>query len=135
MSQNWIGNFRFVTLSRPPELLQQQVLVRSRPGVDGVMIQRTGSRARPFQVASMVDAGTIEQAFTLYHGYTQLVGGNAVSVVWADQALVNISIGCVVLGVEPVDIRRIVRGHGGLNGWSYARCECLWTLQPAAITS
>lgn len=130
MSWNSIGPFHFVSLSRPPELLQEQVVTRARPGVDGVMLQRTGRRGRAFQVVSVVDAGTLTQAITIYNQYHALVGANSVAVTWADQALVNFGILYYVTQISEPRMRRIVRGHGGLNGVSYARLECTWTLQP-----
>jgi hypothetical protein len=133
MSWNSIGPFRFVSLSRPPELLQQQVVTRARPGVDGVMLQRTGRRGRAFQIVSVVDAGTLEQAMTIYWEYTTIVGGSRVAVTWADQALINAGVLFYVTQISEPRMRRIVRGHGGLNGISYARLECTWTLQPVDI--
>lgn len=131
MSLNTIGNFAFVALSRPPEIEQEQVVTRARPGTDGVMLQRVGRRGRAFQLTSMVDAPTLAGAMQLYYAYTLLVGQDAVEVIWADQFLVGANSKYFVTAVEPINIRRIVRGHGGLNGVSHARCECLWTLQPA----
>lgn len=132
MSWNSIGIFRFVSLSRPPELLLEQVVTRARPGVNGVMLQRVGRRGKPFQVVSVVDAGTLGQAADLYYAYSLLVGENAVSVVWADVPFINAGVLYFVTEISEPRMRRIVRGHGGLNGVSYARLECTWTLQPVA---
>jgi len=132
MSVNSIGSFRFVRLDRPPELVQQTLVTRSRPGVDGVMLQRMGTRAEPFEIASMVDAPTVADAYSLYSQYRYLVGASAVVVRWANLPMPSHAY--FVLRVTPVDIRRILRGHGGLNGVSYARTICSWQLQPVFVS-
>jgi len=132
MSVNSIGPFHFVRLDRPPELVKQTLITRSRPGVNGVMLQRLGVRAMPFEITSMVDAPTVADAYSLYWQYRLLVGASAVPMWWAGLAIQSHLF--FVMNVSPVDIRRILRGHGGLNGLSYARTVCTWTLQPIATT-
>jgi len=133
MSVNMIGRFRFVSLSRPPEFAQQEIVTRTRAGVDGVTLQRVGKRAKPFQVTSYVDALSLNNALELYRQYTELVGEDAVQVYWANIPMGLINLWFYVTRVEPVDIRYLLLGVGGLNGLSYAKCECVWTLQPAII--
>lgn len=134
MTLNRIGPFTFVRLSQPPQFAQQQLAIRSRPGVDGVMLQRLGTRADPFQCESFVDAPTLLDAYELYRQYTTIVGIGAVPVIWGGiPMLANYHV-YHVTHVEPVEIRAIVQGHGGLNGISYAFTRCLWTLQPVITT-
>lgn len=135
MSINRIGPFSFVSLTQPPRLVAQQLAVRSRPGVDGVMLQRLGIRCDPFQVESMADAPTHYDAMSLYDQYRFLVGAAAVNVVWANIPMAAAYHQYFVLAVDPIEIRAILHGHGGLNGISYGRCKCLWTLQPVVATS
>lgn len=128
-----IGDFNFINLSRPAELPQQQLAVRSRPGVNGVMVQQLGIRGSQFQVTSVVDSLNITDAHNQYLDYTQIVGGSPVRIIWANQQYFSENILFFVLKVEPLLIRQIVRGHGGLLGASYARCQCVWTLQPTQV--
>ena len=134
MSVNAISGFRFVSLSAPPPLAQELVVVRRRPGVDGVMLQRLGRSARQYQVTSMADVTTFNWAYDIYTRYRLLVGANAVPIVWANAAIAAWQHLVYVTAVEPVQVKRIVRGHGGLNGTSYALLRCQWTLQPVEIT-
>lgn len=136
MAVNRIHEFYFTSLSRPPELVQQTFVTRTRPGVNGVSIQRLGIHARPFQVLSKADCLTLADAWGLYDRYRRLTQWQtAVTVQWASLQLSFLEHVCFVLRVEPTVLRSIVAGHGGLSYPSTARAKvhCLWTLQPQCL--
>jgi hypothetical protein len=134
MSINRIGPFTVVSLSRPPAFVQQELMTRSRPGVDGVSLQRLGTRGKPFQVTSVVDAPTLYGAMSIAQQYASIIGVAAVEVVWASDPFSARGHWFYPMAVDTTRLNRLVLGHGGLNGTSYARLEAIWTLQPVATS-
>tara|TARA_B100001123_G_C15222065_1_gene991659 strand:+ start:838 stop:1239 length:402 start_codon:yes stop_codon:yes gene_type:complete len=133
MALNQIGAHRFVSLSRPPLLESEQVIVRSKPGVNGVFLSRTGKRSQPFEVVSLRDAISIQDAEQLYRQYQLLIGTGAVNVTWAGLSQAMYGHAFHVLAVTPTSIRSILKGTGGILNGSQAHCRCSWTLQPVIL--
>ena len=136
MAVNRIGTFNFTSLSRPPELVQQTFVTRTRPGINGVSIQRLGIHARSFQVLSKADTLTLADAWDLYDDYRRLTESLvAVPVIWSGFPMSSLTHLFFVLRAEPAVIRSIVAGHGGLCSPSTARAKvhCVWTLQPQCL--
>jgi len=133
MALNSIGAHRFISLSRPPMLEGEQVIARSKAGVNGVFLSRIGRRAQPFEVMSLRDAGSISEAELIYRQYKLLQGAGAVQVTWAGLPQTSYGHAFFVLDVQPIDLRKIIRGVGGVLGTSLAHCRCSWTLQPVIL--
>lgn len=130
MIRNAIGEFQFIHLSRAFSKPVQQLAREVQSGVKGVTLWRTGKRADPISLVSVVDAADCDAAEDLLHQYEELVGGDAVSCVWEGKQLAPLRV--VVLGVEPLEdgIHQTLIGIGGILGSSNGLCRCLWHVQP-----
>lgn len=129
MIRNQIGEFTFINLSRAISGPAEQLTREVRSGVKGVTLWRTGKRANPINLVSVVDVADIDSAEDLVHQYEALVGSDPVNVVWNGKKL---AYKVVVMAVEPLDegVHATLIGIGGTRGSSNAMCYCMWTLQP-----
>lgn len=130
MIRNQIGEFTFINLSRAISGPVQQLVREVRTGRNGVTLWRTGKRADPFQLSSVVDTVDCDAAEDLLHQYEASVGQNPVLVTWNGKNLNPLKV--VVLNVEPVEegIYATLIGIGGTLGSSHGFCRAIWTLQP-----
>ena len=130
MKTNAIGSFLFIALDGNPLAIGEEVLLKSRPGVAGVAIWRTGERGRRFTLRSVVDGLSYTHAQNLYLLYRELIGQDPIDVVRADKALTSDQTKIAVLDVKPVDGRIMPQlgGVGGLNPPHKGWCECDWEL-------
>lgn len=136
MSGFKIGNFEFISLSKPPYRPAQQVVVEARAGTDGLSFWRTGKRGKPFTVFSSVNPQNLSTADTLFRGYRDLIGANPVVVSWANLTYPDLL--CEVIEVETPDdgIYATAIGIGGVapQGMvSNAMLHAIWTLIPINI--
>jgi hypothetical protein len=129
MIRNLIGDFPFIHLTRAIGGVAEQLVREVRPGVKGVTLWRTGKRAEPFALVSVVDTADCDAAEDLLHQYEDLVGQNPVPVTWEGKLL---PFRVVVLHVEPLEegIHQTLIGVGGVRGTSNGLCRCVWHLQP-----
>lgn len=125
-----IGTFEFINLTRAISGPVQQLVREVRPAVKGVTLWKTGKRAEPFSLMSVVDTADCDAAEDLLHQYEELVGANPVPVVWAGKNLAPRLV--VVMDVVPLEegICATLLGIGGTRGTSNGLCRCAWTLQP-----
>lgn len=130
MIRNQIGEFQFINLSRAISGPVQQLVREVRPGVRGVTFWKTGTRAEPFQLLSVVDAADCDAAEDLLHQYEAIVGADPVAVIWNGKNLAPRKV--VVMAVEPLEegIHQTLIGIGGTLGVSNGLCRCVWTLNP-----
>lgn len=130
MIRNQIGEFTFINLSRAISGPVQQLVREVRTGRNGVTLWRTGKRADPFQLSSVVDTVDCDSAEDLLHQYEELVGKDPVLATWQGKNITSRLI--VVLNVEPHEegIYGTLIGVGGTLGSSRGMCRCIWTLQP-----
>lgn len=125
-----IGAFRFISLSRVFSRPTHKLVREARPGVSGVTFWRTGKRAEPVQIASAVDAASVEQAEALIHAYELLVGADPVAVQWG--GLDRPDILAIVHDVQPIEngVFKTLLGIGGTLGSSQAFVRASWTIEP-----
>jgi hypothetical protein len=130
---NSIGEFTFISLDGNPETIHNEVQLLIRPGVDGVALWLRGSRGRPFQLRSFVDATDFEAARGLFASYCELIGADPVALVWADLDMsTSENFTVAVLNVQLVRVAPLMVSAGGLNSPSEASIECVWDLIPIA---
>lgn len=123
-----LDQFDFLALHGNPDPLKEEVLVLSRPGVDGVAVWKIGKRGQKFTLRSVCDARDIAHARDLFCQYKALIGADPVSLTWADLPLANESAKVVVLDVRAATLKTILGGVGGLNPPSTGWVECDWDL-------
>lgn len=126
---NRIHNFSFITLSAPVSLAGVEIALYTRAGTDGTMLADLGTRGEPFTIDSLAGTLTYPQAWKLATDYKALEGADAVQVIWSDFLLTAARHAFWVLDVQPLDVRRIVRGHGPAGAY-FAEVEARWQLLP-----
>jgi len=124
-----IDVFDFVQLDTPPNLPQYQLATRTRPGSDGVAVQRLGRWASAFEIQSLALCTDVLQGLTFYEAYCSIVGTGVVQVTWANIPYALTGVAFHVLAVELVENRPVLTGlyAGGTFG---ATLRCKWRLQP-----
>jgi len=130
MAWDRIGLFTFVRLSRPPALVKQRTVVRSRPGANGATVQRVGIYGQPFKVESFVDAASFIEAEQLAAAYAEAVGGDAVSVIYGNLNYDTLGHRYFILDAEPLEIDRLVTALGGTTYGATAFLRAEWELLP-----
>ena len=126
---NRIGPFSFITLSVPANLAGVEIALYTRAGTDGTMLADLGTRGEPFTIDSLAGAATYPQAWQLATSYKALEGANAIQVIWSDFLLTAARHAFYVLDVQPLDVRRIIRGSGPAGPY-FAEVEARWQLLP-----
>lgn len=131
MSEFRLGPFQFISLSRAVSRPVHRVERELRPGIDGVTFWRTGRRAEPFDLVSVVDTPDVGGALALLAAYEDTVGSDPVEAVWADLALPELLV--LVHNVVPLDegLHATLLGLGGVNGVAtFGLLRCQWTVEP-----
>ena len=129
MATNSIGDFEFVALTgQPGRADDEQVVVKSRPGVDGGVLWLKGQRGRPFTFRSAVDAPTFGYARWLYGQYLTLKDHDPVPLVWGGINMEQEGYRVAVVEVSPVQVGPMMASAGGINPPSYGWAEFDWTL-------
>lgn len=134
---NSLDSFGFICLNAMgrrggvPPIMQQQIGVVQRPGVDGTGFIRLGSKGQPFQAVSVVDVDTFANAVALAASYQSLARDEAYELVWCG---VNFSTAhgtrYFVVDVQPPVVERCSVSSGGLASGGQATVEAVWTLVP-----
>lgn len=127
-----IGNFDFIRLEEPPQLVQEQIAASTRPGTSGVTLHRLGSWAEPFECRSLAGAANLSVAIALYASYCQLAAKDPVQVTWANVQYSTLSHRFYVLGVKQPVHRRLLYGIGPAGEY-FAETEATWILQPIFV--
>ena len=115
-------------LGQPPQFLRQEIVADQRPGVDGTELTRIGTRGVPFQLGSQVDVHDIDDGWTVFHSYLDLINGDPLPLMWYDRQSVVSGFKVQVLDVRMVRLHTITNAIGGLNPPSGAFLECVWDL-------
>jgi hypothetical protein len=126
---NTIGPFSFITLSAPVSLAGVELALYTRAGTDGTLIADLGRRGESFSVDSLAGVANYPRAWQLALEYKALEGADPVQVIWSDFLLTAARHAFFVLDVQPLDVRRIIRGHGPAGAY-YAELEARWQLLP-----
>lgn len=138
MSTNALGEFQFISFSRPddngaaPPILTMRTEPVQRPGVTGTGLILHGYQSEPFQMRSAVDASSVGAGLDVYSRYCDLIGAGKQRLIWGS---INYRVGYgtdyLVLAVDIIRCRKLASSVGGLNG-GVAWLEALWTLIPVA---
>lgn len=124
---NFIGTYPMITMSMVPIGQKQTTDLEIRPGVDGVYVWLTGTRGEPFEVQTVTDVNSAQDAVVLMQFYEALVG-TVVPVMFANWIMPK---QYVVLNVRPIpdQCRQVLVGIGGTGGGpSYGILAASWTL-------
>jgi hypothetical protein len=127
-SLNSIGPFRFLQILGTPKVPTPDVEVVARAGVNDVALWFTGTRGKPFELRTFVDAPDLDSAYDLYDSYLTLIGSPPVAIVYRQIPIAAAGALFSVLHVEPLEIRAVANFMGGLNVNPQAVCRCSWTL-------
>jgi hypothetical protein len=136
-----LGDYRFVTLHRvenpdaPPPIVQETTMPIERPGVDGSIVMRLGTRGSPFQMISGVDAENKSGADNAQDAYGRMVGFKRYDLIWANTNYTDAhQTKFIVLDVQVQRIKRLAIVVGGINAGGNFWVEVLWTLLPVPGT-
>lgn len=121
---NSIGNFTFISLSRPVCGPKRRLLYETSMGVPGYGKWFDAVRGELFQVESFVDAVSVAAAHLLLRAYEASVGSTRVPVIWASTPSGFVTIH----NVMPLQINATISGVGGLSVPSRAIISCRWQL-------
>lgn len=132
-----LGNYFFVRFARvddpaaPPAIVQGEVEVVERKGVDGAGILRTGRRGKAFQMRSGLDWPNRALADQAQDGYAAMIGQQRFNLVWGSTDYLAVH-NCqyLVLDVQSQKIQRLSASVGGLSPGGLFWHEALWTLLP-----
>lgn len=115
-----LGNFDFLSLDGPPDLQQERVELIARVGVDGIAALKVGRRGQPFVLVSRRDTDDLRAAKQLLDDYKESIGGDAVSLTWADQECGKV----LATNVRVLEMSALIGSTGGLSsaglGWLVA---------------
>lgn len=130
MAKFWIGQFEFLSLSRPPARPTSRLVREVRPGANGVSYWDEGKVAGPFLVGSVRDTENCLAADDLLAAYQATVG-NAQEMGWCGENRGAV----MVLGVDVVDggAYQTLLGIGGILGTSRGLLRCQWVLEYVGI--
>jgi len=134
VKKNTIGQFEFIALHGSPLPPVEQIVVLSRPGVDGNSAWRTGKRGMPFQLTSVVDAEDVDAAYSELLKYKKLIGKDPVELNKDSVEMeVKAKYKVLVRNVEQVRIQATLVSSGGLVPNSRAKIVCRWELQAIEV--
>lgn len=119
-----LGSFTFIDMSPMPELIGQQVMTESRPGVAGHNLWLTGARGNPQTITTWRDCINLADAITAMTNYRAAIGSR-LAIVWNGNALPRYY---DVLNVGPETVERTIGGVGGVLGTSGALLIAQWQL-------
>lgn len=141
-----LGQFDFITLENlaaggrggAPELPQTLLEIVQRAGVNGTAYINLAKKGMPFQVRSLVDVASEDDAQTLIAAYYDAVGGDKLPLVWRDNNYyTNHQVMFEVLRVEAPRMQVMGTIVGGLNvapGDVGVVVEAIWTLNPDEVS-
>lgn len=121
-----IDGLQFLCLLGDVQERQQQIEAFARGGVDGHGFRKLGKRGEPFELTSIVDAPSLEQAKVGYEAYLARVATNPVVLIkdglnWGTYVVMHVAL-------APKGIKAIANMAGGINPPSMAMLTCKWTL-------
>jgi hypothetical protein len=140
MTLNQFGEYYFITLhgiedhGAPPRVPASQCEVVHRPGFTGSAVIALGEKGMPFQMRSVVDAATYQDALAMGMRHVKERGRGPYGLIWNDIDFVAAyKTVYVPLEVELIKVHRLETAVGGLYPPSGALVETLWTLLPLAV--
>lgn len=128
-----IDNEEFLDMNPPPDGVTEILEVIDQPGVDGTGFYQLGLHGTTSMIRTVVDAATKEDAIYTFARYAQLVGKEAVELIYLGVSLSAYNVLYKVLNVKPLFIGGLAGGVGGINPPSCGWVEAEWTLKPVPI--
>jgi hypothetical protein len=127
-----IDEFEFIGLHGDPAMLDEQLQVIARAGVDGHAIAKLGKRGQPFSLRSAVDVIDIDDGRDALAAYKELIEQDPVEIVWAGRDLSAEGWLCKVLAVRQVRLVPVIRSTGRIYATAdpCAWLVCQWDLLP-----
>src|SRR5687768_8011579 len=128
LSDNKIGDHRFVSLDGEPIPPMQIAVLDDRNGVDGSEKILVGTKGTPFSLVSQVDAEDYATGKGYIDQYKALIDGDAVTLVQGGVDHDGRGFRVLVLRVEPLDVRPIKGASGNKinppsEGWVITRWD------------
>jgi hypothetical protein len=120
-----IGNNVFVNISARPAAPQEGVQLESQAGVNGVTAWLVGSVGKTQTITSFRDCVNFADALNHLAAYelTSALGPLAIT-----YGGVLLPFGVKVLSVEPLEVKQIMHGVGGVLGQSGAILRARWSI-------
>lgn len=120
-----IDAYQFLCLKGEVVTAQEELDEFNRGGVDNTTFKKLGSRGRPFQLLSIVDAPDLDDAKVGFLAYVALTATTV--------TLIKDGINWGTFVVKRVDIapngmKAVANFAGGINPPSTAMLACVWTL-------
>jgi hypothetical protein len=129
---NQIGSHPFLRLAGevcPPKEHLQGDGPMHRMGVDGSGFLKVGRWGDPFELESFVDEIDLDQCWTTFHEYRNLIDEDVVGLVQDDHDFATDGWEIKVVDVGPPTIHEVLGFTGGLNienGEAGATLRCRW---------
>lgn len=123
MSQ--IGSHTFINISGVPTAPQQNIVLESQAGVQGVTAWLTGLVGQKSSFQTVRDCTSLGDALSILAQYQALPGLGPQQIRFG-QATLPFYI--KVLDVQPVEVKQLVAGVGGVLGTSAAILRAKWTV-------
>jgi hypothetical protein len=125
-AEHSINGLQFLCLKGEVFLRQEELETFNRGGVDGTAFRKLGKRGQPFELISIVDAPSLEDAKAGFEAYRDIVATNPVTVIkdginWGNYVVLRVSL-------APKGIKAVANFAGGLNAPSLALLTCRWEL-------
>lgn len=118
-----IGSFQFLDLRPVPPKRRRRMIIENRAGVDGVAVWWEASRGEMYRPTTVVDAVSHAAAQLIVDAYQSAVGGNPVTLIYANIVYPNVIIHDVHCSISDQLI-----GIGGFNANVGALVRAQWEL-------
>lgn len=120
-----VGDYDFISFKGGIGPTGQNLEEITRPNVDGIAYRKTGKRALPFQMISIVDVESAQDAQDTLLDYKELQGTlqtieDDTGKTWEDVA---------ILQVEHISTRKIESAVGGISSNKEYLLTCRWSMQ------
>jgi hypothetical protein len=102
----------------------ERLQIITRAGVDGTAYRKTGKRAAPSQITTIVDLGSDAAVKSELAAYKALQGTLVTVVTESSGTYTNVA----VLAVREVSVRQVLTPVGGVSGGDHL-LTCQWVLQ------
>lgn len=120
-----IGSHVLINISSVPMAPQQDIVIESQAGVTGLTAWLTGNQGNKSSFTSVRDCSSLAAALAELAQY-QLYPGLGPQIV--KYGGVQLPFYVKVLDVQPVEVKKIVLGTGGIAGTSAAILRAKWTV-------
>lgn len=123
-----IGSFIFRTMRGPIDVVQRDMEIIQRDGLDSYELRALGEHSTPFSILTMRDVLNVADGRLAGNNFATLVGADPVQMVFANYSLQGESRTVAVLNVRTVDLQAAFPMVNPINPASTMVLRSLWTL-------